>query len=230
MGSRAGLTVMVDGIAYDVGDDGPFVFGRSSTCDMRLDPADTGISRRAGAIEHAGGRWWLSNLSTSHPLYVIDSTRLRKVVAMGTQHALAGELLVIVEGLRGSHTLIVVAPAADAHPAADPGDGPATGELTTAWGGRITLNERDRMALAALFRGYLLDPPHYDPQPKKYDSTALRLAWPPSTLRKRVEYVRDRLKRAGVPGLDGARALEALAEHVIATGLITRADLDLIGE
>jgi hypothetical protein len=45
---------------------------------------------------------------------------------------------------------------------------------------------------------------------------------------KRIEYLRGRLSNAGVPGLNGHRAMENLAEHVLTSGLITRADLRLI--
>ncbi len=45
---------------------------------------------------------------------------------------------------------------------------------------------------------------------------------------KRIEYLRARLTRAGMPGLFGEAAMEALAEHVLTTGVITPDDLALL--
>ena len=86
----------------------------------------------------------------------------------------------------------------------------------------------DRLALVALFAGYLRDGDRYDPCPRSYLAAATRLGWPRTTLVKRIEYLRTRLTRAGVPGMNGHRAMENLAEHVLTDGLITKADLRLI--
>ncbi|HMJ74557.1 MAG TPA: hypothetical protein VK507_01220, partial [Iamia sp.] len=61
---------------------------------------------------------------------------------------------------------------------------------------------------------------------RTYADAAARLTWPRTTLVKRIEYLRSRLTAAGVPGLHGDNALRALAEYVIAAGILTRDDLD----
>ena len=80
----------------------------------------------------------------------------------------------------------------------------------------------------ATVAGYLRDGDRYDPCPRAYLAAATRLGWPRTTLVKRIEYLRTRLTRAGVPGMNGHRAMENLAEHVLTDGLITKADLRLI--
>jgi len=93
----------------------------------------------------------------------------------------------------------------------------------------VQVSDADRLALVALFAGYLADPPRHDPNPRSYAAAAARLGWPKTTLVKRVEYLRTRLTNAGVPNLTGWNALPALAEYAITTGLITKSDLAKIG-
>jgi len=100
--------------------------------------------------------------------------------------------------------------------------------IATEMGGEVAYTAKDRLALVALFAGYLEGFPRHDPRPRSYADAAARLGWPRSTLTKRIEHLRTRLIAAGVPSLYGERALEALAEHVIATRVITREDLELL--
>jgi hypothetical protein len=92
----------------------------------------------------------------------------------------------------------------------------------------VVINDQDRLALAALFSGYLEAFPRYDPHPRSYADAAARLGWPRTTLVKRIEYLRTRLTNAGVPNLLGDNALPALAEWALLTGSLTRDDLDLL--
>ena len=92
----------------------------------------------------------------------------------------------------------------------------------------VSITPADKLALVALFSGYLEAFPRYDPHPKSYADAAARLDWPRTTLVKRVEYLRTRLTNAGVPNLLGENALPYLAEWALATGLISRADLALL--
>jgi hypothetical protein len=52
-----------------------------------------------------------------------------------------------------------------------------------------------------------------------------RADWPAHTVAKRCENIRNRYVRLGVPGLRGPRALEELAQLLVATGELTPADL-----
>jgi hypothetical protein len=223
-GSDASVRVSVAGADHVVAPGASLTFGRSEACDVCLDPDDVGISRLAGSIECVEGVWFVTNRSTTRPLSAVDPIGFRSVLAPGRRIAVDDRLSIIVEGQVRRHELVVTATLG--HPASAPVE--ATNEVgtPTEMGGNVSYSAEDRQALAALFAGYLQPFPRYDPRPRSYADAAAQLGWPRTTLVKRIEYIRVRLVRAGVPSLQGERAMEALAEHVIATGVLTRADLD----
>lgn len=90
----------------------------------------------------------------------------------------------------------------------------------------VVVSDADRLAMAAMFRGYFLPLPHYDPFPSSYVAAAKTLDWPRTALVKRIEYLRARLTKAGVPNLEGWNALHRLAEYAIACRLLTQDDID----
>jgi hypothetical protein len=98
----------------------------------------------------------------------------------------------------------------------------------TSAAGVVAIGQLDRLALVALFAGFLETFPRYDPHPRSYADAASCLGWPRSTLVKRIEYLRSRLTKAGVPNLLGENALQHLAEWALTTGVLTRGDLDLL--
>lgn len=201
-----------------------FTFGRSPACDACLDPDDVGISRLAGSVDFSEGTWFVTNRSSGRPLSAADPLGFRTVLAPGRRLAVDGRLSVTVEGQVRRHEVVVVVPGAGPPPVPeDAGEG-----LETEVGGGVNYTDDDRRALVALFAGYLQPFPRYDPRPRAYADAAEVLGWPRTTLVKRVEYVRARLVRAGVPNLQGEHAMDALAEHVIATGVIGREDLSLL--
>ena len=204
---------------------GEFTFGRAEECDGVLDPDDVGISRLAGSVVHEGSVWWLVNRSGSRPLTVIDELGLRSLLPPGRRVALETSVTVVVEGSAGEHALAVAV--TGTVPAVDGGDPPAAG-LPTKVGEGVLVNEADRLALVALFAGYLEEHPRHDPNPKSYAAAAARLGWPRTTLVKRIEYLRSRLDAAGVPGMTGWNALNNLAEYVLTTGIVTKSDLRLV--
>lgn len=219
----AELTITVVGIAHVLEPGKEFTFGRGTDCTACLDPGDVGISRLAGSVGYESGTWWLHNRSAHRQLVVVNHLGLRNVLAPGLRYAVEGRVRVLVEGSRGSHHLDLAGPPPAVSSAEDrPG-------LTTAIGQEVVITDEDRAALVALFAGYLREGERYDPCPRSYHAAATRLGWPRTTLVKRIEYLRTRLTKAGVPGMNGHRAMENLAEHVLTSGVITKADLRLIG-
>jgi hypothetical protein len=224
-GARDGsVTVRVGDVDHVVAPGASLTFGRSESCDVCLDPDDVGISRLAGSVECVEGVWFVTNRSTTRPLSAVDPIGFRSVLAPGRRIAVDDRLSIIVEGQVRRHELVVAVtlggPVASPVPSTDEEGTP------TEMGGSVSYSPEDRLALVALFAGYLRPFPRYDPRPRSYADAAAQLGWPRTTLVKRIEYIRVRLVRAGVPNLQGERAMEALAEHVIATGVLTRADLD----
>ena len=219
----AEITISLDGASWRLAPGEEFTFGRGEGCTVCLDPDDVGLSRLAGSVEFHIGAWWLYNRSANRPLTVVNHLGLRSVLAPGLRYPVEGSVAVVVDGSHRSHRLELTGP--EPPGAADPTE---TG-LATAVGQQVVITDDDRLALVALFVGYLRDGSRYDPHPQSYLAAATRLGWPRTTLVKRIEYLRTRLARAGVPNMNGHRALEYLAEHALTTGLITRADLRLIG-
>lgn len=205
---------------FSVQPDLPLSFGRSPECTICIDEQDLAISRIAGRIEVDAGQCWLVNTSTSRALAVVDGFGLRSVLPPGRRAVLDGPSRILVDGTAKTHQLAVVLPRR-----AEPAVVPVAPGAPTSIGESVVITDADRAALVALFAGYLDDGPRYDPNPKSYAAAAARLGWPRTTLVKRVEYLRTRLSTAGVPNLTGWNALNNLAEYVLTTGLITRADL-----
>jgi hypothetical protein len=203
-------------------------FGRSQECTLCLDPADTGISRTAGTVYFEHGTWWVVNMSRTRPLSHVDDLGLRGVLPPGRRMAVEGAVQVIVDGTLGQHCLRVKVEALRTAP---DGTTPAPDRpagAPTATGVEVTISAADRLAMVALFAGYLEDPPRYDPYPKSYAAAAARLGWSRTALIKRIEYLRRRLHAAGIPKMLGFSAVANLAEHAISAGLITREDLHLL--
>ncbi len=223
------ITIGLGTQRFEVTEGDELTFGRSQRTTICLDPTDLGISRIAGALEHEAGVWWLVNRSGVRPLEVVDDVGIRSVLPPGRRFAVTAPITVVVEGATRRHALTVDLPD-EALESLAQGPYPALqveGNPTRA-ASDVSITPADKLALVALFSGYLEPFPRYDPHPKSYADAAARLNWPRTTLVKRVEYLRTRLTNAGVPNLLGENALQHLAEWALATGLVSRADLGLL--
>ncbi len=223
------ITVGVGGRRFEVAPGDVLTFGRSQRTTVCLDPSDLGISRVAGALEHDAGVWWLVNRSAVRPLEVVDDVGIRTVLPPGRRFAVTSPITVVIEGAARRHAITLDLPdevvqnmAPGPYPTLQVEDSP------TSAASDVSITPADKVALVALFSGYLEPFPRYDPHPKSYAEAAARLDWPRTTLVKRVEYLRTRLTNAGVPNLLGENALQHLAEWALATGLVSRADLSLL--
>jgi hypothetical protein len=215
------VTVRVGQESYVVTKGQEFTFGRSEQCSLCLAADDAAISRRAGMIVAEGGTWLVVNLSGTRPLDVVDGHGLRSTLAPLRAYALDGRMRVLVRGsLPKPHMLHISAPHRWARLVEAPTD-----EECTAIGQNVRISQQDRVGLVALFAGYLEDEDRYDPHPRSYEAAAKRLGCPRTTLVRRVEYLRSRLDKAGVPNMTGPNALNNLAEYVLTSGLITSDDL-----
>jgi hypothetical protein len=214
------------GVTHSVPAGGTLTFGRATSCTVCLHPEDGGISRIAGQVTQVGDVWFVTNRSGSRPLALVDRFGLRRVLGPGERNPVEGRIRVLVDGSLGSHELVLAGP----EPAGDGAgeDGMVTG-LPTVAGAGVVVNDADRLALVAMFAGYLLEGDRYDPVPRPYGAAAKRLGWERTTLIKRIEYLRARLTKAGVPNLQGFTALQGLAEYVLTNRIITAADLVRIG-
>ena len=218
-----GISITLNQEHWDLGADEVFTFGRDETCTAALSPEDLGISRVAGVVEAHSNTWWLVNHSSSRPLHLVDEIGMRSVLGPGQRTAISSAMTVIVEGRVHRHAL-AVRPAV-VTPPGRPIAGVADSRNTVTADDEI-LEAEDRLALTALFAGYLRPFPRYNPHPHSYSEAAAALKWPRTTLVKRVERLRGRLTDAGVPNLLGENAMEALAEWALTTRVVTKDDLD----
>ncbi|MBB5867368.1 hypothetical protein F4553_000747 [Allocatelliglobosispora scoriae] len=217
--------ITLDTTAVTATAEAPVSFGRATDCDLCLDEHDTGVSRRSGVVEFDHGTWWVRNTSSTRPLSIVDDHGFRSVLPPGRRVAVESPVRVLVDRAAGRPFSLLVEPLGV--PAASAAEAAPTG-VPTAVGEQVLISDADRLAMVALFAGYLEDPPRYDPYPKTYAAAAARLGWPRTTLVKRIEYLRGRLDAAGVPSMTGWTALTNLAEYAISRRLITRDDLDLL--
>jgi hypothetical protein len=221
--------VKYGGQRFDIHSPDGLTFGRAATCTIRLDPDDLGISRLAGSVESESGTWWVTNRSAGRPFTVADDIGIRILLAPGRRVALGGPVTVIVDGSSLRHAIeISIEPEAPERAAVAGPGGDRDAGLPTFTAEGVVVNEQDRLALVALFAGYLEPFPRYDPHPRSYADAAAHLGWSRTTLVKRIEYLRTRLTNAGVPNLLGETALPHLAEWVLATGVLLRSDLELL--
>ncbi len=221
----ANATVEIASQRFAVTRQRAFYFGRADGPDVvGLDPLDVGISSYAGAVEW-DGRWFVANTSRKCQLF-LDEGRGGAVLPLDCLHTHAinvERLAVWVPGSIRRHKVVVSVPSQDL-PQVDlnrPSSGTVTG---------VTLNEAERLVVVALFEGYLLAPPRYQPWPRSYAEAADRLG-PPRTrdsVRKRVEHLRDRLRHRHLLYFEGPRANFDMAEYFIHKKVITPDDLRLL--
>jgi hypothetical protein len=219
-----GLMVQAGPETYAVEEGEEFTFGRSQECSHCLDPDDAAISRRAGVIRSDSGTWFVLNLSSARQLDVADEVGMRSVLAPGRRFALEGEMRILVQGSKPKpYVLHVSAPRPLAPVVVALVEG-----TSTVIGDGVSMTAEDRIALVALFAGYLEDGELYDPYPRSYEAAATRLGWPRTKLLRKIEYLRTRLDKAGVPNMMGGNALGNLAEYVLTRTLITKDDLRML--
>jgi len=202
-------------------------FGRSERCTICLQPRDEGISRLAGSLQCKAGTWWLTNHSQTRPFDVVDHLGFTHPLVPGARYAIdRGTVQVVLAGLVYRYCVDVTVEGSEQE------DRPnlelaATGS-PTAGAHDVLITPRERLALIAIFAGYFEPFPVRTDRPSTYRSAGRRLGVPADTVRKRIEHVRDKLTRAGVPELWGPHALEHLAKWVQVTGVITAEDLTLL--
>ncbi len=108
-----------EGASVQLGTDGPsvparqlrpgraFVFGRSESADVCLDPNDSAMPRELGRISWRAGAWWVENLGPQVPFAVVDAFGFRSTLAPGGRVAVSGRLTLVVPGRRGEHLIVV---------------------------------------------------------------------------------------------------------------------------
>lgn len=161
-------------------------------------------------------------MSRGRPLYVEYPSVVRHVrIGPASTHLFAGPGLLLVPGDVWTHPVRVEA-------AVDPAPSAASleGEITHG----TTLTAEEREVAAAVADSYLARWPRHDEHPLPYSDAARVCGLDESTLRRRVEHLRDRLNKLGTTNATGPHALRTLIDHLVDTGVLGVADRLLGGQ
>lgn len=230
-----------------------FTFGRDRSCSLVLEPGDAdhgshikdlGISRIAGTIAFDDATVIVTNTSTSRPIEIRESTGLPSVVPVGGTRIVADlPVTLVITGAIHRHGIRIVRSEEAEHEATnrrtseegevlDPSPSPcrpgASGSDSSQTQKFPLPTAGQRAALAAMFEGYLVDYPRWDPSPRTYEAAGVRLGLTETAVRRRIEEYRDKLKAADVAGLEVSDARPALAGFLLSVGIINVDDLDLL--
>jgi hypothetical protein len=218
-------SVLIDGQEFEAAEDRPVVFGREDADGVvGLDVNDMGISAIAGSIERQWGLWWAANHSRKRRLLLDNGTGgTPQRLECGQRFAInVRRLTVLVPGAIYTHRVEVVLPDDDLALVRDVRL--SSGTVTV---DDLRLSERDKDALVALLSGYLEAFPRRSSRPRSYREAAEILGppWTDVTVRKQIERVKDRARRACLY-FEGPHANYELADHLVTNALLVPADLD----
>ena len=205
-----------------------FRFGRDKTDDypndVGLNRDDLGISRFVGVIEHAGGSWRVTNVSTSQFLRVVDVASGREYVLpvatprSKSTHELGGERIdIIVGGAIRRYVLKLSLPARLTEN--QPGDVLNTKSTQTL---KPVLTERQLAVLIAMAEGYLLPHPRTERVPRTDLQIAERLHIGDKTVSKYVEEIKRVFTNAAITELDLLNARSTICQVAINLGRVDR--------
>jgi len=210
------LYVAYAGVTHKIEQDDTCVFGRSRRCTVRLDPADLGVARIAGAFMFKGAHWLLRHYdgqagSPGPPLSLVDHRGNRNLLQDGRVHVIERDVTVLVQGEVRDYMLNVSLTAPIDSASAPP---PDDDEQPTRWPDPQQLSVDDRLALAAVFAEHL-DERIANPARVQVAVAAARLNCSERALARRLERIMERLDQTGVGGMTGPTRLDALGQYVI---------------
>lgn len=232
-GTGGPLNVDFCGERHTVAPGETFTFGRAA--DLIVDDTNPYLHRVVGRFLWHQGVWWLENLGERVELELRTDggavSRLPPRVpdnrpALATLTAPRFHVTFEAGGLRYRLDGDLVTPPL----APEPPPGPA-GTRTSAYGD-VRLTEDEHRLVLALAEPCLRDPAAGHEALPTNREVAHELGWPITKFNRKLDYLCQRLTKAGVRGLQGGRGAEAtnrrwrLVEHAIGARLVTPRDLD----
>lgn len=212
-------------------------FGRGDSNDLEID-ANQQLHRNFGLIFWRDGTWWLRNNGSRLPLTVLDgASRSSATLTSGREISLSFDAAKIAfEAGATSYELDVVIHGADNAPAT-PG---AAIDDDAAMGMTIDQSQvplvGDQRLLAVALAESALREPHKPIALPTNKAVAHRFGWSMTTFNRKLDRMCKKYARSGVSGLVGGPGGLAsdrrtrLVEHLVSSGAITIADLDLLTE
>lgn len=222
-----------------VADPGDVVtFGRSG--DIEVDEANQYMHRIVGTFFDQDNVWWLTNNSKHGNLTLVgEGGRLTRLPPEAVTALIEPTGTVGFDSGPSAYELGWVLPGKDPlMPPMSASDGDDTEVLpdATTQFGVVSLNQEQKQLLVALSERTLRDPTAPTSDLPANASVAHSLGWSAKKLDRKLDYLCARLASEGVRGLRGEKGFEAidrrsrLVEHAMASGMISSADLEIIGE
>ena len=201
-------------------------FGRGAELDLDSNPF---MHRRVGRFVFADGIWWIENLNAWTPI---------TVVADGSSTLLTGQTRVALvhpttrvrfEAGACNYELRATLGAV---PQLPPTPTVALELTATVRPSDLELTDEQRLLVVALAELRLRNPAERFRLPTNR-SVAARLGWTTAKFNRKLDYLCQRLERAGVAGLrsTGRRANERrmrVVDHLISNGTVSERDLELL--
>ncbi len=221
-------------VAVEPGDD--LTFGRAA--DLHIDD-NRHLHRVLGRFWSRGDSWWLTNEGRSITIQIADADSRSNVnLAPGSEIALSfpNSILRFRAGVT-DYELLVRVPDRDAGDDDDAEadlldlDDEAVGDTIAL--SDLPLADEQRLLLLALAEGTLRNPHGNDELPTNR-AVARRLGWSITKFNRKLDNLCNRFTKLGVGGLRGSIDQLAtdrrrrLVDHAIESGLVTRAQLDLL--
>ncbi|MEZ5230584.1 MAG: hypothetical protein R2710_29110 [Acidimicrobiales bacterium] len=233
--AQASLLVEFCGEQYALDESSSIDFGRAATIEIDDNPY---LHRLLGRFEHRSGAWWLINTGSRIPLTIKDLTSRSQVqLAPGRSLAISfPEAVVQFEAGKLNYELELtllgfdptVSSSSDQAGVSDGDEGATISHAD------LPLTVDQRKLIVAMAEPTLLTGEAAIELPSNR-AAALRLGWTITRFNRKLDNVCERLTKAGVSGLRGelgdvaADRRTRLVEHAVSSGLVTLADLDLLG-
>lgn len=218
----AGSTVVLS-------DGDSLTFGRKAELEIDTNPY---LHRRVGVFRRIDNYWWLSNTGTAIALEVCDeASPSRLTIAPGTS-APVSFLEAVVRFQAGPAVYELTTKMSDS-PSMERAISPVEGAPTIR-SADVPLNDEQRLLLVSLAELRLRDRGAPSSALPTNRHVSARLGWSTTKFNRKLDNLCGKFQRRGVAGLKGdsgalaSNRRERLVNHVLTTGLITRADLELL--
>ena len=221
------LVVHFLGAEHQVGPGGQLTFGRAA--DVVLDDDNRYLHRLVGRFVWWDGFWWIENLGDALELQLLGDDGSLVRLPPGAQAALTQRRATVRFSAGGlPYEVEVTVPLSP--PPAPPPAAPSPGPATTRYG-EVALTADEKALMVELARPFLLDPSAGPERLPGNEDVAAVLGWSRTKLNRKLDYLCERMTRAGVKGLQGGRAQLAtnrrwvLVQHARVARLVTARDL-----
>lgn len=232
------LTVDFAGEVHELDPSEELTFGRGGANDLDID-SNPQLHRRFGHLSYRDGNWWLRNNGSRLSLTLQDQeSRSSATLTSGREMSLSFQTATVAFEVGGSRYEISLAlsnPPIEESVESEIFANDDSLNAMTVDQSQVPLVGEQRMLAVALAENKLRDP-HAKLKLPTNKAVAHRFGWTMTTFNRKLDRMCKKYARAGVSGLvGGAGGLASdrrtrLVEHLISTGAISLADLDLFDE